>query len=362
MGIYFWALIVSFIGIGIVSYFFVYLLAKMGIFITFVPSGEIMFIVSGNTLKKIIANIEGYDLIETNGEYELKKTKDAKPKRKTIWWIGFPPYAKVLKYQFNWDKIARDEGEEKAKGGKVEKFGDILISHRSDIVNSLYFRYSYPFVVKDIELTGQFKVDIYFDVVIEAVRPTIPVIFLKGKWLTLFATILEGKISDYVKNETRIEKDDEFSVSIDKFEAIEKESMEEIILELEKNFIEATGMKAVAAKYGDYIVKGLDDMQKVLTERQVAKIEKEAIETRADAAASKITKEGEAKARALETILTASAKHPQGASVLMMQTFADGIKETKVSVLSLGQGGPQIQIPISPLGQQKDEEKKGRSK
>lgn len=348
INLYFWIFIASIVGIGIVSYFLIYLLAKKGIFITFVPSGEIVFIISGNTLRKIIANVDGYDLVKVEGEYELIKSSTiTKPKRKMIWWVGLPPYAKILKYQFSWDKIARDEAEEKEKGGKVEKFGDTLISHRSGMVKSLYFRYSYPFVVKDIEMVGQFKIDIFFDVVIEAVKPTIPVIFLKGKWLSLFATIIEGRISDYVKTKTEIEEGDKFSVAVDKFEAIEKEKMEGIILKLRSKFIEATGMKAVAAKYGDYIIKGLDDIQKVLTERQIANIEKEAIETRADAAASKITKEGKAKAQALENILTAAGKHSQGADVLMMQTFADGIKETEVGVLSLGQAGPQIQIPVS---------------
>lgn len=378
-----WVIIGFTVGILILSYFLFYLLGVNKIFYSFVKEGEIEFSVLGETLHKIWPNLRGYELKKDKVMIDLGKEKDGTTTTETIWadrffplpegketkkkflglyWIGIPPYCKILEYTFSWDRLITEASkkEEEAKGRTAEYtgIGDLWVSHRSELLNSLYFRYTYPIVVKSVELKGQITIDIAFNVTIEVVVPVIPIFFLKGRWFLPFTAAFKGIISDCLKGMeledfAKMDKGNEFNLAI--------ANNNELL-------ISTTGMKSFQTNYIDYVISGSQEMIKAASAKKIAKLNAEAVvETAKGKAKSEILEavgkaksvrlDGAAKARKLDDLMKTANEHDGGVEVLKQQIFTEGLMETEISVLSLGQGSP-LQFAVNAENKEEDKKKK----
>lgn len=382
-----WVLIGFIIGIIILSYFLFYLLGVNKIFYSFVKEGEMEFVVTGETLHKIIPNLRSYDLEKKKVEVkvlnkdektvstetifaeqfiQLGEKEEKKKKFLGLYWIGLPPYRKILDYVFSWDRLVTEASkkEEEAKGRTVEYtgIGDLWVSHRSEKLNSLYFRYTYPIIVKGVELAGRITVDIAFNVTVEVVVPVIPIFYLKGRWFLPFTATFKGIISDRLKN-----------MELTKLEEMDK-GVEFNLAVAEKNelLISTTGMKSFQTNYIDYAIAGSKEEKEAATAEKLAQLnarakieaakgEKTATIEIAMGKAEATRLDGIAKAGKLKELMQTASEYNQGAEVLKQQIFAEALTDTDVNVLSLGQASP-LQFAVNTdkaVGNNKKKSNKG---
>lgn len=383
-----WVLIGFTVGIFILLYFLFYLLGVNKIFYSFTKEGEMEFVVTGETLHKIMPNLRSYDLEKKKVEVkvlskdgktvsgetifaeqfiQLGENEEKKKKFLGLYWIGLPPYRKILEYTFSWDRLITEASkkEEETKGRTVEYtgIGDLWVSHRSEKLNSLYFRYTYPIVVKGVELAGRITVDIAFNVTVEVVVPVIPIFYLKGRWFLPFTAIFKGIISDRLKN-----------MELKKLEEMDK-GVEFNLAVAEKNelLISTTGMKSFQTNYIDYAVAGSAEEKKAATAEKLAELNAKAEVKKAEGnklAAIEIATgkaeatrlDGIAKAGKLRELMQTANEYDQGAEVLKQQIFAEALTDTDVGVLSLGQGSPlQFAVDTDKAGRNKKKSDKDRT-
>lgn len=374
-----WVLIGFTFGIFVLLYFLLYFLGIEKTLISFVKSNEIEFRMKSGTLTKILENVPRFklekkdirlDKLDSNGKVVSTEQMEAEiftplknEKKKKhflgIYIVGLPPYYKILKWTFGWDRNITEgqKKEEEEKGRLVEKseVGDQWISHASEEVTSLYHIYTYPIIVKGIELPGLITIDIAFNVKIEAVIPIIPVIFLKGKWFAQFTSIFKGIISDYLRY-----------TSLNDFEAMDKGSeFGSIICKNESRFVGVTGMKASDVAYIDYRVGGSVEMQEAASAEKVAELKgKGTIKTATANAIAEIKKatgeakavrlNGAAKARALKNLLEEASKFPNGVEILREQIRTEATVGFTGDVLSQGATTPlQLAVDTNRGGNKK---------
>lgn len=380
-----WILTGIIIVIFILLYFFFYLLGASKLFYSFVKEGEIEFSVTGETLHKILANVSGYYLKKDEIEVEIEKenkekgrkgrkekisverffhlSKKEKQKKNLLglYWIGLPPYRKILTYPFSWDRLisktAKEEEEKKGHAVEYSGIGDIWISHRSEPVSSLFFRYTYPIVAKDIELTGRITIDIAFNVTVEVAVPIIPIFFLKGRWFLPLTAAFRGIISDCLKD-----------FNLDDFGETDKQKLfNDAVSKQNELFVSITGMEIFQTNYIDYTISGEKEELEAATAKKIAQLKAEAKVAEAEGTAvARITvAEGEAeaiklergaKAFALQKLLESAQKHPQGVSVLIEQIKTEGLAGFTGDVLSLGQSTP-LQIAVNEQNKNKEDKK-----
>lgn len=342
------------LGILLFVYLLAYLLGKNKTILTLPKEGEIELVVRGESYKKIIPNIKGYGTKEDEIEAEIggkiikiktpqicPAAEGGKPPRKFLGLslVGpFIPFDKILYYDFSWDKAISKAtaDEEKKKGASVEEtsFGDLWLSHRTEKVSSLYFRYTYPVIVRNIELAGRYPIDIYFNVTVEAVYPVVPVFYLKGRWFTVLSSKFGGVISDLLRG-----------MELKAFEEMEKEDFFNNKVKEENNiFLKATGMKIFHAAYRDYQPSGSLEEKKAASAEKVAKLNAGARIEQAKGEGTALEREGEAKAKNLERLIEQASKHPLGGQILIEQFRKEGLEGFKGDFLSLGQAQPAAPI------------------
>lgn len=338
------------LGILLFVYLLAFLLGQSKTIITMPKEGEIELAVRGESFLKIIPNIKGYgtkeDEIEADIGGKIIKIKTpqicpteegGKPPRKFLGLalVGlFIPFDKILRYDFSWDKAISKAtaDEEKKKGASVEEtsFGDLWLSHRTEKVSSLYFRYTYPIIVRNIELAGRYPIDIYFNVTVEAVYPVIPVFYLKGRWFTVLSSKFGGVISDLLRG-----------MELKDFEEMEKEDFFNGKVKEENNiFLKATGMKIFHAAYRDYQPSGTLEEKTAASAEKVAKLRADARKQEAEGEGAALEREGVAKAKNLERLLEQASKHPLGGQILIEQFRKEGLEGFSGNFLSLGQAQP----------------------
>lgn len=382
-----WILTGIIIVIFILLYFFFYLLGASKLFYSFVKEGEIEFSVTGETLHEMLANVSGYCLEEDEIEVEIEKEnkekgeegrkekisvkrffslskgeeKKSKKKFLGLYWIGLPPYRKILTYPFSWDRLisktAKEEEEKRGRAVEYSGIGDIWISHRSEPVSSLFFRYTYPIVAKDIELAGRITIDIAFNVTVEVAVPIIPIFFLKGRWFLPLTAAFRGIISDCLKD-----------FNLDDFGKKDKQKLfNDAVSKQNELFVSITGMEIFQTNYIDYAISGTDDERKAATAKKIAQLNAEAKITEAEGTATARIKvasgeaeaiklERGAKAFTLQELLESARKHPQGANVLIEQIKTEGLAGFTGDVLSLGQPTP-LQIAVNEQDKSKEDKK-----
>lgn len=305
----------------------------------YVPTGEIKFVVAGESCVRIIPNLSG-----TGYHYDYDEKKILEDKKDVSYSHPFNflgvylvsllyPLKEIHVYHFEWDKLRKGEPSKNEK--------DYVIEHRSEFVNSLYFLYSYPIVAEGVDLKGNFKINILVNITLRVVNPLLPVFVFKGKWLPLVSASVKGAIADFARGKT-----------LDDFRGLDKEGEDNSFsTEIKRVNDSSTSMPGIIETFGmavhrvDYTSYELVDAS---PEEAAAATAVEIARLNADADTEKargIKAIGNARAEALGSRLTTAKATEGGMAVLQQEVFADGLAKFTGSTLSLGDKMPLAIVP-----------------
>ncbi len=259
----------SVVALGAMAPFLARKLADKDIIWTTMETGDIKFIVHGETLSRVICDIPGFDVDENDG-WRIKETKE-KPKKPPfgLYRVGIPGLSSIHNFTITKDKENPD-GTTKddwiIKGDPVKVF-------------SLRFTFPRPYVFPKIELRGEKPVafDLFISARFQVVDPVKMVFGLKGKFFENAYGILKAGIGDIVNDYTP-----ESFLSKDKgegedsmFSPLKGESP------FNKALIEQTGMRLVGISVdADPTNKGLRDAMEA---EEIAKLNGLATKATSDA-------------------------------------------------------------------------------
>ncbi|MFZ2303595.1 MAG: hypothetical protein WAV98_02260 [Minisyncoccia bacterium] len=318
-----------------------------------IPTGEIKFVVEGDSCLKVLANLKGtgwwYDeSTETVVKEELDDNNVSNavytPSFFGIYWVSwFYSLRQIHVWIFEWTKLV--------KGDAQKGEGTYLLEHRKEYVNSLFLFATYPIHAKTVEIAGNLQIDILALVTLRVVHPLIPVFVFKGTYLTLVDAAINGAITDLCRDKT-----------LDTFRAMEKEGpgnpFSETIMRLNDSVTEDSERKTttegipkiwgVAIHKVDFISFDLSVESK---EAQVATMALEVARLEASADVQRgegIKAIGNANAAALGARLASAEKFPGGIQALQEQLKMEGVSGFKGSFLSLGGEQPSPAIVVNP--------------
>jgi hypothetical protein len=121
--------------------FLFYSLSARDILFTRLGSGDIKFIMRGDSLIKMIHNVQGKKLV--NGRFENGiESKSWLNEKVGIWWIGIPPWSSVHQFEIKKEK-------ENPSGITPETW--ITVGEKVSVDN-LRFTFPRPFVMRAVEL------------------------------------------------------------------------------------------------------------------------------------------------------------------------------------------------------------------
>ncbi len=172
----------------ILAPFVLYALSAEDVFFTRMASGNIKFIMRGESVVKIIHNVSGKKLVD--GRFQPgDETKSWLNEKIGIWWIGIPPWSSVHTFQIKKEK-------ENPSGTTPDTW--ITIGEKVT-VNSLRFTFPRPFVMRAVELADRTTVDLLVVCKFEVEDPYTPVFLFKGGFFDNAGSIIKAKINDELK-------------------------------------------------------------------------------------------------------------------------------------------------------------------
>ncbi len=175
--------------------FLFYSLSARDIFFTRLGSGDIKFIMRGDSLIKMIHNVQGKKLV--NGRFENGiESKSWLNEKIGIWWIGIPPWSSVHQFEIKKEK-------ENPSGITPETW--ITVGEKVS-VNNLRFTFPRPFVMRAVELKDRTTVDLLVVCKFEIEEPYIPVFLFKGGFFENAGSIIRAKVNDRLKKFGSIEE------------------------------------------------------------------------------------------------------------------------------------------------------------
>jgi len=305
----------------------------------YVPTGEIKFVVAGESCVKVLPNLDG-----TNYHYDYDTGLTVEGERGII----YPPHSilgvylvsllyplkEIHVYQYEWDKLRKGDP---TKGEK-----DYVIDHHPlEYVNSLYLFYTYPILAEEVELEGNLRINILVNVTFRMVNPILVVFVFKAKWPRLVNATVKGAIATFGQGKT-----------LDAFRKEDKEGGDSAFSMAVKQINDSTNnMPGIIENYGvavhavDFVsydpVIGSPEEQKAITALEIARLEADADTERARG----ITVIGTARAEALGARLKIASDHDGGTGVLQQEIFTDGLEKFKGDILSLG--GDRMPLAIT---------------
>lgn len=325
-----------------------YALSFFDIFFTQVPSGEIKFVVKGETCHRAIASVVGWTIDGKTGDMRKLQPGESDPNlnwlsQLGIFWIGIWPLFKVFNYKFSWDKpVGIGEGSDKQK-----------IFHRENIVvDSLLFRYPYAIRVSGSETGGYISYDILLVVTTLALNPITAIFGIKpsGSWITILQTRVQDAVRSWVSKQ---DVKSVLEIMNDK-----KSEFTELVTDyVNQNLVDLIGV-AVAELRVVSVDPVIEDQkirdaltEKVRAEEQgkadvvAAEFKAQAQRIRANAVAYEITQVASANEdRIKRTILTLLEK-PDGIQAIAAEALRDGLVGNRTATtLVLGGQAPGLMI------------------
>lgn len=297
---------------------------------TTIATGEMKFVVQGESCKKVLANLKGTDYhYDDKTGLVVPDSKENPPYYPLsifgVYWVSaIYPIRQIHVYPYVWDKL---------RDGDLKKGEQRYIIERHDIepVNSLYLFYTYPILVEGIEVGGNLKINILLNITYRIVDPIKVVFVLHAKWPQLVSGSVEGAVTTYARN-----------MGVDAFRKEDKDGGDSLFSKAIKAINEdSENMPGIRNNYGvvvhavDYInyeqVFGSPEEQEAVTAHALAKLQADADEERARG----ITTIATAEATAFESQL--SVLHKYGAKELLGQRYiAAAIEKFTGGTLSLG--------------------------
>jgi regulator of protease activity HflC (stomatin/prohibitin superfamily) len=183
-----------------------FLLAQVDILFTTVKTGEMKFVIRGETRHRVLLNVPGYYFDDKTGKIVLKPPKGYGDDRSLIarllerlfgiWWLGFPPFYSLKSFHLDGESWVKDEKFKTKKYDSEERLYSLQVSH------------IYALLATEVELGDNFLVDIAADVTLRVINPDRAIFALGGTYLYSVLQALRGGINDYANNK----KYDEFRV------------------------------------------------------------------------------------------------------------------------------------------------------
>lgn len=304
----------------------------------YVPTGEIKFVVAGESCVNVIPNLSGTGYYYDYSDHTIKEGKKGLVGRPYnilgVYLVSLLyPLKEIHVYHFEWDKLRKGDS---SKGEK-----DYVIEHRSEFVNSLYFLYSYPIVVEEVELKGNLRINILANITFRVVYPLLPVFIFKGKWLPLVSASVKGAVADFARGKT-----------LDEFRALDKEgensSFSSEIKSVNEDSSDMPGIKktfGVAVHRVDFtsydLVAASKEAADAVTAFEVARLNADADTERARG----MMVIGNTRASILDSRLKKASETNGGLAILQQEVFTEGLANFKGSTLSLGEKMPLAIIP-----------------
>ncbi len=310
-----------------------------------VPTGEIKFIVEGDSCLKVLANLRGTGWwynedtkTVVKEEFDSNNISNAVyPKTFLgIYWVSILyPLKQIHVWIFEWTKLIKGDAQ---KGDAT-----YLLEHRKEYVNSLFLFATYPVQAKSVEIDGNLQIDILALVTLRVVHPLIPVFVFKGTYLTLVDAAINGAIADLCR-----------SKNLDGFREMEKEGpgnpFAEAIMKINDSMEVKDGgipkIWGVAIHKVDFISFDLagesKDAQKATMALEVARLEASADVQRGEG----IKAIGSAEATALGDRLASASKFEGGVQALTEQLRMEGVSSFNGNFLSLGGGQPAPAVAV----------------
>ncbi len=345
----------------ILLYLGVYKLAEKDRFLGFVPQGQIKAIMRGDSLKRILVNVGGYYYDEA--AREIKRVDPGQPKPKEprsflgMYWIGLPPFWRVLTYKFSWVKWDKAEGS--------DEFA--LISRDREDVDSLLFRYPYGIEVKKVNMEGLAEVNIVLVVTIEIVRPETTLFRLQptGNWLGLVVAKVAEATRGYAgEKDVTIEtlralKAKEAGATNDlrtrimemNGEAVPSVGTEPAIAEAEDGILRLCGVRIVSVEFQNFEFSD-PAVGEAFRKEEVEKRTAAGVIAKARGEGTAILKKGNAEAAVVRRKRKAAGDDNR---LVARLAEAEALKQTNVKVLSIGGQPPINTVPVAGPGSVTDE-------
>ena len=185
-----------------------YMVAKRDWETTFVPTGEIKFIMDGETVKRVIANVLGHHIEHVASDWLLVVDDPKKPREEKyepfftrwfgIYWVSAAfPLKRVYLYTFDWPRFITGAKPDEKKGSvRVISDGKYL-QNRHEIVNSMRAVEQYVVEVPTVDLLGNMKAKVMVVIMVQAVRPAHAILTLHAEWLQLVIAFTQGQIMGF---------------------------------------------------------------------------------------------------------------------------------------------------------------------
>lgn len=334
--------------------------------LTFVPTGDIKFIASGETITRVIVNVPGKAYDEKNdlivdgappsGSAFVKRLLGRWGKglgdNQAVFYVSiFYPLTRVLSWHFSWPKLEPKTHKEGVADGSVSVFDRNQIVQKESEVSSLFYQYPYPIFVPKIDLAGNFTINVTVRVILTVRKPVHLIGILKGKFMAQLTSEIAGMIDNGLREldfwEWRgLDKNAKIQeillgnklVLNDAFEISEARYVDFDYVGNAKEVIEATVADRIEQEKGKARVtkKKADSEAAEWAAKEavaLAKGEADAIRARADASAFEI-----------ERTFGEAAKHPFGGEVLLAREQRAAVSEFGGSTLVLGNSRERVLV------------------
>jgi regulator of protease activity HflC (stomatin/prohibitin superfamily) len=170
-------------------------LANMELFFTRLESGDIKFIMRGESLYRIIHDVRGKVLVMgDDGHYIFKDGDESKSWLNTrfgLWWIGVPPFARIHTFPIT---------KERENASAKDSAHWITVEEKEIQVSSLRFTFPRPYNLKEVELKDRLSVDVLVVAKFEVVKPYVPVFLFKGRFFENAGSILRAQVADHLND------------------------------------------------------------------------------------------------------------------------------------------------------------------
>jgi len=356
----------------------IYNMARADKQFTFLKTGEIKFIVSGETFARLIMDVSGFSYDESKDEI-IEKIGPLSGNwfRRLLRSSRFPvlqafagvhyvsifyPYMRIWDWVFEWDKQTReaDKTDTSPQASIVESGSAqaYRVVHRKEWVDSLFFEFTYPVRPRNLELKGGGSANVNSRFIVQIVKPRYLVFTLNGAWYPAMINSLEARIADFAKQMSIEDMYDLSKMSSDSFNAWF--SKDPLIL--------LGAIRIKEAIFEGFDLAGSEEARKALEEQRISQIQIKTEKNRGFANAKRVHEEARGKAAAILLEGEAVAKSARllgdalghqreklGDDLMGRKLQADTVGGFRGAALSLGGGGHQVLVTAD------NEQKGGKS-
>lgn len=187
-------IIIFLVIMAILSPFLAWALSTFNLFFTTCPSGNMKFVMKGETIHRVIYNPE--DLLIHLGKTWVLEPESFKRRWSLLFglfWVGIPGVLRVHEFPITKDQENPEAGEDPKTW--ITQRGEV-------IVDSLRLVMQRSFVFMNIELKDRSVVNVLVTTKLRVLDWFIPVFNLKGKFFENTAGLIEAEVNDVLKELT----------------------------------------------------------------------------------------------------------------------------------------------------------------